>query len=374
MYRLFFTGDIVLSNYNENSNFLSEGLQNIIRQCDIVCCNYEAPTGTSLFPKKKIGPNNKNAIGTATMLKDAGFNLAALSNNHIFDFGIEGIESTLTILHNAGIDTVGAGLNSEEIVRPYIFEGVDCKIGVINLCENGFGCCVDKDDTYGYAYIYEENVKKRLIELKKRCDIVFVVCHAGAEMWSLPLPEWRTTYKKLIDWGADAIIAHHPHVPQGYEEYKGKVIFYSLGNFAFDKGSGVIQPSSICVLFTIDNLNISYEVIPTVFENGVVNICHNYEFSKYLSDCCNILKDNDRYMREVNKKCIETYKSYREAYRKVVVQYRGGLKEWVKGIVKKYLMRINFQDIWLYHNLNIETHLYICKRATRLLLKEKNIL
>ena len=62
-----------------------------------------------------------------------------------------------------------------------------------------------------------------------------MVCHAGLEKVNYPLPEFREQYKRFIDYGADAIIAHHPHVVQGWEYYNNKLIAYSLGNFIWQK-------------------------------------------------------------------------------------------------------------------------------------------
>ena len=64
--------------------------------------------------------------------------------------------------------------------------------------------------------------------------MLIVQVHAGVELLDVPIPEWRAKYRQLIDLGADVVIAHHPHVMQGIEEYKGKLICYSLGNFYFD--------------------------------------------------------------------------------------------------------------------------------------------
>lgn len=374
MYQLFFTGDVVLADGCAKKELLSDRLADIVNQCDIVCCNYEAPTGSAMKKQKKKGPNIQNAAATVSILKNAGFNLAACANNHIFDYGIEGMKSTFSLLHQAGIETVGAGLKRSDVVRPFIFEKEQYRIGILNFAENGFGCCVDAEDTYGYAYIFDERLKERFDRLKESCDVIFIVCHAGAENWNIPLPEWRRVYRQFIDWGGAAVIAHHPHTAQGYEEYNGKPIFYSLGNFAFDLGKGAVQPESYCVLFSIEDDGLSYEVIPAVFKNGMVDLQDDEHFHAYLAECCRILSNEEKYQKAVNRKCLDSYKYYQSLYRKVVCIYRGNFMERIKGVIKKYILREKFQDIWLYHNLSVETHLYICKRAVRLIMKRQGIL
>lgn len=372
--RLFFAGDVVLADGCAKEDLLSKELKTKVGGVNIVCCNFEAPVADGLRKQKKVGPNNVNAVGTVSLLSGAGFNLATLANNHIFDFGCEGMHNTIQMLEDSGIHTVGAGLARDTIHAPYIADDGECKVGIINVAENGFGCAVDVDDEYGYAYIYDKGLEERISRLKAACEAVIVVCHAGAEGWDFPLPEWRQTYQSLIDMGADAVIAHHPHVPQGYEVYQGKPIFYSLGNFAFDKGNGPQCPESYCVVLDIGRGMRSFEVIPTIFRDGRVECNHSDSFAEHLKQCCLLLQDEEAYRSEVNRKCLEGYKYYQRCYGKVVCAYRGGFRERMKGVVKRYIMGISFQDIWLYHNIAIETHLYVCRRAARLRLKEENIL
>ena len=73
------------------------------------------------------------------------------------------------------------------------------------------------------------------MNLKKEVDFIIFFAHAGLEHYDVPLVEWRERYKRLCDLGVEAVIATHPHVPQGYEKYNNKYIFYSLGNFNFPK-------------------------------------------------------------------------------------------------------------------------------------------
>ena len=371
--KLFFAGDVVLADGCANQEILSERLKIVVGGVDVACCNFEAPVAEGMKKKKKVGPNNKNAITTVPILAHAGFNLVTLANNHIFDFGCDGMQNTIQTLNLNGIHTVGAGCSNDIIDAPYIADDGNCTVAIINVAENGFGCAAEDSDSYGYAYVYAKNLKERIAALKEACKAVIVVCHAGAEMWDIPLPEWRETYRELIDVGADAVVAHHPHVPQGYEKYNNRYIFYSLGNFAFDKGRGPTRPESYTVLITVED-NIKCEIIPTIFKNGIVDVNDSVEFREHLDWCSSLISDEKTYMEEINKKCLESYEYYKNCYGKAAVCYRGSVKERLKGIVKRYFMRQSFQDIWLYHNISIETHLYVCRRAVRLLLKEKEIL
>lgn len=371
--KIMFTGDVVISGEKSEDDLLTEDLKKMLRGIDILCCNFEAPVPGNAKKKKKVGPNNTNGLATISKLSKAGFKLATLANNHIFDYGYEGMCNTIQQLNNHGIKTIGAGIENK-ILEPFITN--DGSIGILNVAENGFGCSVDESDKYGYAYIFRKDLKKNIFELKEKCQFVIIVVHAGAEQWDYPLPEWREVYYGLIEAGADAVIAHHPHVPQGWEIYKNKPIFYSLGNFAFDKGDGAIFPESYCVLldFNVPENEVTYEIIPTIFRNGKIDYNDDINFFQHLQYCCDLLKDNSKYIDTVNRKCLEDYELYKKYYAKVTCHYIGGLKEHLKGFIKRWFLNISFQNIWLYHNISIETHLYICKRALRIKLKQEHIL
>ena len=225
-------------------------------------------------------------------------------------------------------------------------------------------------------HIYNKSVENMIREYRSNCDLLIMICHAGMEGWNIPLPEWRDLYKHFIDIGTDIVIAHHPHVAQGWENYNGGHIFYSLGNFAFNKGNKILNNRGLGVIIEYDeNKNLTYKVIPTKFENKQVLLNDDIDYKTELNKDCLILEDIDSYMQAINEKCIQAYNSiYKKAYFRVACKYKGGLMERIKGIVKSIFIQDGFQDIWLYHNLVIETHYYVCKRAVALSLKKKKII
>lgn len=375
--KIFFAGDFLVSNETNKDIIISGRLQKMIDECDITCCNFEGPLVLEEQNKmKKIGPNIKNNIKNIEKLINSRFNLFCLANNHIFDYGRNGIENTINYLKNKEIDFIGADINQDGIYKEYerVINGI--KIGIINVAENGFGAAVE-DEEYGYAYMLHSKVFENIKTIRETVDVLIMVVHAGAEHWNVPLPEIRNLYKNYIDLGVDLVIGHHPHVPQGIEEYKNGLIFYSLGNFAFDMGNGPQNENTYSVVINIDeNKKITYEIVPTIFANDVIDIDYTEKniLVNQINENNNILLDEKVYMELINKKCLELYKYYQKSYARIFCIYKGSFKERIKGFIKKYMIREKFQDIWLYHNINIETHLWICKRASRLLLKEKNIL
>lgn len=365
--RLLFAGDFVFSNdFNYKSFEFDKEIKEMIKEHDLFCCNLEGPIINKDCKKiKKIGPNINNSEDAVKRLKEYGCNLLCLANNHIFDYGYNGLKATCEFLEDNNIPYLGAGLKTEDIYSFYCINIKGIKLSFLNICENGFGAAIGLK--YGYTYAFDKRLKNLITEAKKNADFLIVISHMGAEHWRFPLPEIRNFYKEIIDLGADAVMAHHPHVPQGWEEYKNKPIFYSLGNFIFDKGKGIQNPNSYFVSLVIEkNKKVDYKIIPFSFDNYILK----YEEKDY-KNLCDILEDDNLYNSLVEEAINNSYNYYKTCYYKVVSYDRGSFKERVKGCIKRVILRRKFQDIWLYHNLNIETHLWICRRASRIIVESK---
>jgi hypothetical protein len=151
----------------------------------------------------------------------------------------------------------------------------------------------------GCAYINDLRVNHDIIEAKKTVDYLFVLPHDGIEYIDVPLPETIARYRDFIDYGADGVIGTHPHCPQGWEEYKGKPIFYSLGNFLFNSKEGYDYRATnrphwyegLCVIITVEK-KVSWEIVNTrninnvriEFDDNENRINDNIQLCKYLRD------------------------------------------------------------------------------------------
>lgn len=155
----------------------------------------------------------------------------SLANNHLMDFGVEGLAQTEKFLRARDYHFAGAGINEAEARRPMIIEESGKLIAVICCCERQFG--VASENRAGVA-AKGEWLYSAIAELKKTVDFVVVSCHAASEFSTAVSPKLQAFYHSLIDYGADVIHGHHSHVPQGWEVYKGRPIFYGLGNSVVD--------------------------------------------------------------------------------------------------------------------------------------------
>lgn len=235
-----FTGDIGFDKYMDKrwdaKGLCDEEVLGFLRSGDHLVVNVEAPITEA---KKVIKPNGVAGL-THTMSPEAmgffegiGADIFNLCNNHIMDAGPEGLEDTLKRAKEAGVSTMGAGMNLEEASNPLFFE----EAGGIGIFSVGYerACRIAGEDTPGCLNFYRMDlVRKRIEEIKKSCRWCVVVAHDGEEFTSLPSPYVRERFLSYLEMGADIVVAHHPHVPMNYETVGEKVIFYSLGNFVFD--------------------------------------------------------------------------------------------------------------------------------------------
>ena len=245
MTSLFICGDVV-NCHKSNGILCSDEVADLVAGTDYSVCNFEAPIAGFGRPQTKSGPLITQVPETVEGLKSQGFDLLLLANNHIMDYGSEGMTATMERIRAAGLEFMGAGHDAEAAYAPLIKSMGGLKVGMLNACEAQFGVIdlFERDDPAGYAWINHPRIDTTILTLKKECDFVIVFAHAGLEFEEIPQKEWRVRYRHLCDLGADVVVGSHPHVPQGYEEYGDALIFYSLGNFYFHFTSEVHQEYS----------------------------------------------------------------------------------------------------------------------------------
>lgn len=218
--------DIVLECGNQ---ILGDTLE-YVKNADLSFINLECPLTFSDDAVRKDGPNLKANPEAIESLKD--FSVIGLANNHIMDFGLAGLRDTIAAIDHAGLKSVGADENIHDASEPYVSEIRGKKIALIAIADRELNQATF--GTPGVAPIDPVENYSQVIEAKKCSDIVIVTIHGGNEYFAYPRPKFRKFCHFLIDLGVSAVICHHPHVPGAYEYYKGKPIFFSLGNALFD--------------------------------------------------------------------------------------------------------------------------------------------
>ncbi len=199
---------------------------------DLFVVNLEAPFCTNYHNPKRHGGGLGVSPEIAKYLKEFKIDAVGLANNHILDKNQRGIEQTMKILEQSGIRHFGAGLNLAEAEKFAIFELKGLKVGILAVAERELN--IAGIDTAGAAPFEPVLTAQKITALKDQVNFMVCYLHVGHEFMLTPSPRIRDACRGFIDAGADTVIAHHPHVPQGYEHYHGGWIFYSLGNLVFD--------------------------------------------------------------------------------------------------------------------------------------------
>ena len=240
----------------------SDCLVNIIKSADYSLVNFESPIIEKDYkPIKKCGPNLGCTADAANAIKYAGFTAVTMANNHILDYGMNGLYKSIECCRNIGLDVVGVGGNLQEAERILYFEKTGKILAIINCCEHEFSIATETSG--GANPLNPIRQYYAIQEAKKKADYVLVIVHGGHEHYQLPSPRMQETYRFFINAGADAVVNHHQHCYSGYEIYNGKPIFYGLGNFCFDHNG--IPPNKWTEGYMVEidfNTDVTYRILP----------------------------------------------------------------------------------------------------------------
>jgi len=297
-----FVGDILLDDeYAIMANLLNRGgriedgiapeMLSHMQGVDILVANNEFPytdRGAAVEGKTYTFRAEPDAVA---YLQDAGVDVAVLANNHMFDFGEEGLLDTLDVLSAAGISYIGAGRDLEEASAPVYFIANDIKIAIIAATQIER---LDNPDTRGagentsgvFRCLNPEKLYEVVAEAEKNSDFVIVYMHWGTENESEP--DWAQLEQGagLAQAGADLIIGAHPHCLQGITYYEEVPVVYSLGNFWFN--SKTVDTGMMQVEIDKEGLR-SMQFIPAIQSDSRVVPAYGAEKERILS-----------YMRELS--------------------------------------------------------------------------
>jgi poly-gamma-glutamate capsule biosynthesis protein CapA/YwtB (metallophosphatase superfamily) len=209
-------------------------VKDYLQKADYTIANLETPITVRGEIQKKDYVYRGSPLALPPF-KDAGVDLVNLANNHVLDYGKEGLLDTFDELNKADIKYIGAGKDAAEAYSPVIVEKQGIKIAFLGFSrvvpEASWKAGINHPgvaETYNYTVPVEAIQKAR-----QQADLVVVIGHWGVERTDNPDKYQTELAHRYIDAGADLIVASHPHVLQGFENYKGKWIAYSLGNFIF---------------------------------------------------------------------------------------------------------------------------------------------
>jgi len=238
--KLTFVGDVMMASKVEDIlkqkgyDYPYTNVTDLLSKADYTIANLETPVTTRGTEQKKDYVYRSSPLALSA-LRASGIDLVNLANNHVMDYGTEGLLDTFDALDQEGIQRMGAGKNLEEAYQPVIVEKQGIKIaflGFSRVVPEGSWKAAAGHPGVAETYNYKPAVEA-IQKAKEKADIVVVTAHWGVERSDQPDKYQKELAHRYIDAGADLIVGGHPHVLQGFEQYKGKWIAYSLGNFIF---------------------------------------------------------------------------------------------------------------------------------------------
>lgn len=281
------------ANYKKDgiTGVMCESLVNRTQNADIAVLDVECALTERGEPMPDKEYTYRMSPTIAASFKEMGFDVATIANNHSLDFGTIGLSDTFDTLDSLGIKYIGAGDDFERAAEPAVFEIGGRKIAilaasrVIPVVEWNI---VNRQP--GMLCTYDSHALCEAIEkAKKECDYVIAFVHWGVMETEIPADYQPPMAHAYIDAGADLVLASHPHVIQGAELYKGKPIFYSLGNFLY--GTNIKRTFMLNVNIDEDG-NLEAGIIPCNASSGTT-----YEMNS--EDGQNLIK----YMNSISFNC-----------------------------------------------------------------------
>jgi poly-gamma-glutamate capsule biosynthesis protein CapA/YwtB (metallophosphatase superfamily) len=203
----------------------------ILSRADLRIVNLECALTGAGAPVWKSGAVFKGTPEHVRGLTVVPFDVACLANNHVLDYGVAGLRETMRVLARHNVQTVGAGLTEEDAHAPLTCQSHGSKVHIVNISEGE-----DLTASRGGPGVFGWDMDRAIATIRrcrKQGGIVIAIAHCGLEYVPYPPPYVVAAFRAMSDAGADAVIGHHPHVPQGIEWREGRLIIYSLGNFAF---------------------------------------------------------------------------------------------------------------------------------------------
>ena len=253
---------------------------------DVNFVNLECALTDSDKSIEKFGPPLKACANVAKVLKEVGVNYCGLSNNHIFDYGIQGARDTMKALDANGIGYTGFGENYEDSRKDLVIDVNGEKLAIIAVCEHEYSYALE--DRMGSRPYDEYHTMEDIRKAKESCDRVVVIFHGGKEHCRYPSPRLRRLAQAMVRNGADVVLCQHSHCIGCYEQYENCHILYGQGNFHFVKPSFVnpdlAKTWNNSLAVTYDTTTHAMEFIPLVVKDGGIAFAQGEEKETILAE------------------------------------------------------------------------------------------
>lgn len=281
-------GDMMLgrsiTNKGSKNNYknMFSGVSDLWKDSDYVAGNLECVLldNASDYEKNDKEIHINAETKTANVLKENGFTLVSLANNHLADFKAKGVVNTLDTLDKVGLKHVGAGRNLTEAAEYDIQEINGVKIATIAVSDIIPKDFAARDSKAGILTTKTLKYYQAVKDASEKADLVIANIHWGVEYGMTETEAQQQLARNLINWGVDVVIGSHPHVLQPVEKYGDGIIFYSMGNFVFDQGWSRTKDSMVLNYYVDEDGNCSFEITPIRIKDGYPEVTNNAFFKK----------------------------------------------------------------------------------------------
>lgn len=273
---LSFAGDMLftentLSRYHQQgiSSMFSEELLFSMTDADLFMINEEFPFSTRGEAAEDKQFTFRVDPSYVRIFQEIGVDVATVANNHALDFGVNAFTDSLDTLDQAGIARVGGGRTLSEAKAPVIRTVGDSTVGILGASRViPVSSWAAGNARPGMFTAYDQApLLNEISDLSSQCDYTVVYLHWGIEKDEYPQEYQRKLAYACIDAGADLVVGSHPHVLQGFETYKGKLIAYSLGNFLFSNST---NPTVLLQVHIKEDGTLAASLIPCTRVNGQI--------------------------------------------------------------------------------------------------------
>ena len=300
-------GDLVPTKANmekfKNDDFfqsLDVNFKKVWSEADFRVFNLECPLCEYTNKNEKNGACIQAPEDAINGIKSLNPNLVLLSNNHILDYRVEGLDNTIKLLEEHNIEYTGIIENSQATYEPYFINCGNKRICVYNVCETEFS--IATENRKGANPLNEAKNYREIENAKNNCDYLIVAFHAGKEFYRFPSPNLQRICRNFIDFGADFVITQHSHCIGCEEEYNGGKILYGQGNFIFD--DGVVDEywgNALLVEVDVSEKGVIVNYIPIEMANGLIKLSKNDMILRDFYKRSELIKSNEFVKEEYSK-------------------------------------------------------------------------
>jgi len=256
--------DFISTYRAEGYGYAWSGLDGLFENDDLSIVNLECAVSEKGSPVPKDF-NFRGDPRALPAMRKAGVDVASLANNHAYDFGPEALVDTVGNLRDAGITPVGAGKDDVEAEAPAVFNVEGWRIAVVawDAVVDPWPTAVAAPGHPGVAFGHDFNAVVRTVRsVSRRADLTIVQAHWGVELDTAPESFQIPQAHELIQAGADMIFGGHSHRVQPLDIYKGRPIFWSLGNFVWPNFSSAGATTGVAEVTVLPNGNIKARLLP----------------------------------------------------------------------------------------------------------------